>query len=437
MKPSELSAAISLALLVSVAATPLRAAPPSAEAKPDAAALVREAEDLYLKGAFAEALRRLEAVISSGQETGTVLYEAGSCYRQALGDQAKEIDLKKRAIPLLEKEAASGGAKVDTYYYLAAIYINDLADPVKGTDAAKKGVALLEKSGSPAPGSQDELFRAGRLYTFLGKDKDAARYYDLSVEAAEKAPVVDRASLKLAFESLAAFRFHQKEYDAAARALEGLLKLDPLRDRDRHQLGLAYLLAGKPEQAATAWRAAQEDELRTELTYLSAVVRKYVSLGSPTTSTLAPKPPGLADDDLEKKILQSAGPLRTIREKDAKLQDEANAKAEKEREQKEAERRAARPTDPNIIRQNIARIRASRPPAPPPDPNVVETPANPTTALAMMGIHPVEPPAILPPSPERIAAEKEFFVLLVEYIKRGHLIRNFCFENGLVEFIFR
>ena len=37
----------------------------------------------------------------------------------------------------------------------------------------------------------------------------------------------------------------------------------------------------------------------------------------------------------------------------------------------------------------------------------------------------------------KTVAEKDFFCLLVEYVKRGHLIRNFCFENGLVEMIFR
>src|SRR6266850_4017400 len=272
MKPSDLLSMSAVVLLVSIASGPVSASPQAQAPKPDTAALAREGEDLYIKGAFAEALRRFEAVISSGQETGAVLYAAGTCYRQAMGDKEKEIELKRRAIPLLEKETSSGGASVVTCYYLAAIYINDLADPVKGTDAAKKGVALLEKSKSPAPGTQDELFRAGRLYTFLGKDKEAAPYYDRSVQAAEGAAVVDRTSLRLALESLASYRFHEKEYDAAARALEGLLKIDPLRDRDRHQLGLAYLLAGKPDAAATAWRAAQEDELRTELMYLAAVV---------------------------------------------------------------------------------------------------------------------------------------------------------------------
>jgi hypothetical protein len=54
-----------------------------------------------------------------------------------------------------------------------------------------------------------------------------------------------------------------------------------------------------------------------------------------------------------------------------------------------------------------------------------------------MGLHPEKLEAMPAPSPEKVAAEKEFFVLLVEYVKRDRLIRGFCFENGLVEMIFR
>jgi tetratricopeptide (TPR) repeat protein len=437
MRSHALSLASAAALSATLLCLPALAAPEAPSPKPDAGALVREGEGLYMKGAFAEALKRFEAAMSAGAESGSVLYEAGTCYGQAMGNKEKEVELKKRAVPLLEKEIAGGAAPLDTYYYLAAIDINDLADPVKGTDAAKKGVALLEKSGAPSPTTQVGLFRAGRLYSFLGKDKEAASYYDRSVQASTGAPAVDRISLVLALEGLSAYRFHDKEYDEAAKAYEALLKLDPLRDRDRHQLGLAYLMAGKPEEAATAWRAAQEDELRTELTYLSSVVRKYVAAGSPATSALAPKPAALSDDDLVQKILKAAEPLRAAREKEAKAQAEAEEKADKERAEKYAAERAAKPTDLATIKANVAKIRASKAPAPPPDPNVVEEPTNPTSALAQMGLHPVAAAPIPPPSLERIAAEKDFFFLMVEYVKRGHLIRNFCFENGLVEMVFR
>lgn len=432
--PSMTSAAFLLAIFVSVPAVASPETP--APAKPDAAALVREGEDLYMKGAFSEALKRFEAAIAAGRETGPLLYEAGACYGLAMGNKEKEVELKRRAVPLLEKEIAGGAAPIDTYYYLSAIYINDLADPVKGSDAAKKGVSLLDKPKTPPLTTQGALFRAGRLYSFLGKDKEAASYYDRSIAAAEGAQVVDRNSLKLALESLSTYRLHEKSYEEAAKAYEGLLKLDPLRDRDRHQLGLAYLMAGKPELAATAWRAAKEDELRTELTYLSAVVRKYAALGSPSSSALAPKAASLDDVALVQKILKAAEPLRAVRDKEAKAQQEADEKADKERAAKEAEQ-AARPMDLETIKANIAKMKAKRAPAPPPDPNAVEDPSNPATALAQMGLHSVAAPPIPQPSPERIAAEKDFFYLLVEYIRRGHLIRNFCFENGYVEMIFR
>src|SRR6266850_2237281 len=417
-------------LLTSLAPCGAGAAPESEEKpKVDVAALVREGQDFYARGAYAEALRRFEGVIAVGQENGTILYQAGTCYGQAMGNKVKEVELKRRAVPLLEKEIAGGSAPIDSYYYLAATYINDLSDPVKGTGSAKAAVALLEKPKPPALTTQGEIFRAGRLYTFLGKDKEAAGYYERSLLAAEKAPVVDRASMKLALESLAAYRWHAKEYEGAARAYEGLLKLDPTRDRDRHQLGLAYLLAGKPDDATVAWRAAQEDELRTELTYLAAVVRRYVAAGSPATSALSPKPAALDDDALVQKLLQAAEPLRALREKEAKAEQEADEKAEKLRAEKAAEA-ASKPIDREAIIAENARRRAKRALEPPPDPNVMEKAStDPPTALTQMGFHPVAPTPLPPPSAERIAAEREFFVLLVEYVKRGHLIRNFCFEN--------
>src|SRR5712691_7015725 len=146
--PHALIAVLFLAILAPRAAG---AAPENPGApKVDAAALAREGQDLYIKGAYTEALRRFEGAIAAGQETGTLLYEAGACYGQAMGNREKEIELKRRAVPLLEKEIAGGSAPIDTYYYLSATYINDLSDPVKGTESAKAGVGLLEKSKAPA-----------------------------------------------------------------------------------------------------------------------------------------------------------------------------------------------------------------------------------------------------------------------------------------------
>jgi len=436
MRRSSLPAVAAMTLIALVQPGAAAAPESSNPSKPDVAAMIREGDDLYVKGAYAEALKRFEGAMAAGGENGTLLYEAGQCYRQAMGNKEKELELKRRAIPLFEKEIAGGSAPLDSYYYLAAIYVNDVSDPVKGTDVAKQGVALLEKPKAAAPSTQGGLFRAGRLYTFLGKDKEAAAYYDRSAEAAAKSAEVDRASLVLTHESLANYRWHAKEYAAAAKSYEELLRLDPTRDRDRHQLGLAYLMAGQPDKAAESWRAAKEDELRTELTYLSAVVRKYVALGSPTSSALGPKAPALDDAALAQKILKAAEPLRAARENEAKAQAAALDALEKERQEKSAETKA-KATDLATIKANIAKMKAKKAPAPPPDPNYVEPSTDPLTALAQMGLHSSTPPPLPPPSPERIAAEKEFFAFLVEYVKRGHLIRNFCFENGLVEMIFR
>jgi hypothetical protein len=435
LRPSARAVILAVGMAAAAAAlaaqTPVIAGPGAAP--PDLSAKIKEGEDLYRQGAYAEALKRFEAVMAAGQETPAVLYQAGACYGQTAGNKDKELDLKKRAIPLLEKEIAGGSAALDSYYYLSAIYINDLNDPVKGTDVARKGVAALAKPGSPAPTTQEGCFRAGRLYSFLGKDKEAAAYYDRSIQAAGSgAASVDRASLKIALSDVATYRFKEKNYAASAAAYESLLKLDPLRDRERHQLGLAYLLGGKPDAATTAWKAGVTDEMRTELYYLSGVVSRYVAIGSPTTSKLAPKASALNDATLEQKILQAAETLRTIREKEAKAKQEADEKEKAELTEK------AKSTASLDVEAVKAKFKAKMKGAPAPNPGSAEDgKGDPWQALKGMGLSPTKLPPPPPDSPEKVAADRDFFYLMNEYVSRGHLIRNFCFENGLVEMIFR
>lgn len=418
-----------------VAALACLSIPPSSAATPaDLTSVVREGEDLYRQGAYSEALKKFESALAGGVETPALLYQTGSCYALATGNKDKEAEMKKRAVPLFEKEITGGSASLDSYYYLAATYVNDLKDPVKGTDVARKGVASLEKPGAAAPKTPDGLFRAGRLYSMLGKDKEAISYYDRSVQAAESGAVgVDRASYRLALEDLSAYRFKEKKYDAAAKAYASLLKLDPLRDRDRHQYGLALLLSGKPDEATATWRKAVTDDLRTELNYLSGVVTRWMQSGSPKTSKYLPKSGSIDDATLEQKINESAEVLRAVREKDAKAKQEQEEKERAELAEKEKNKA---PLDPEAVK---AKFKAKMKNQPPPDPNATEASGegDPWKALREMGINPTKVPPPPPPSPERLAAEKEFFFLMTEYVKRGHLIRNFCFENGLVEMIFR
>ena len=397
----------------------------------DPSALVREGEDLYRQGAYSEALKKFESALAAGYETPALLYQTGVCHDAATGNKEKALEFKKRAVPQLEKEISGGTGSVDAHYYLSAIYINDLGDPVKGTDVARKGIAILEKPKAAVPTTQEGLFRAGRLYSFLGKDAQAASFYERSAQAAESgSATVDRASLKLALADLGAWRYREKSWAAAAKAYGALLMLDPLRDRDRHQYGLALFMDGRPQEAAAAWKGAVSDELRTELNYLAGVATKYVSCGSPTTSKLAPKPASLDDAALEQKILQAGEVLRVVREKEAKVRQE--------QEDKEREERIARETNPPPVDIEAvkAKFKAKRKnPPPPSEPGKEE--ADPWQALRNMGLNPVTLPPAPPESPEKIAAEKDFFFLMTTYVKRGHLIRNFCFENGLVEMIFR
>ncbi|HXI03963.1 MAG TPA: hypothetical protein VNI57_12380 [Candidatus Saccharimonadales bacterium] len=398
-------------------------------------AAAREAETLYRQGAYAAALKKYEEAMAAGTKTPEILYQAGNCYRVAMSDQAKELELKKQAVPMLEQEIAGGQAGIAAHYYLAAIYIHNLADPVKGVAVARKGVALVEKNDPTLENPVENLYRAARLYEFLGQnDKESAMDQRFQDAAAVSPTPVDRAAVQISREKLAAEYMRTEKYDKAAGVYAALLKVDPLRDDDRHQWGLALLRAGKPLEAAKAWNGATSDEYRTELAYLSRVAVRYDESGRPQSCATAPGAATLTDDALSAKVLEAGAKLRQYKEKaesEFKAQqqsviDEQNrhraeilALSPEERkarwEKKEAEEKASGKADAEAGGDSAKKQEPSL------------TGRVQPTHISML--------------PEKSdawkAAEKDFFCLMTEYVKRGHLIRMYAFQNGMADLIFR
>lgn len=430
MRRSMLMAA--LLLLPSLGPATPAAASPEETAQKRAARLAEEGEEAYRRGAYSEALRKFEAAMSAGLESPAVLYQAANCHRVVMSDTARELELKKKAIPLLEDEVSSGRAGIDSHYYLAAIYIHSLSDPVKGVEVARKGVALVEKKDPQLRKPVENLYRAARLYEFLGKDEESAEMDAEFLGAAEVSPVpVDRASVRISREKLASHRMRGGRFREAAELYRALVKADPVKDALRHQWGLALLRAGDPEGAAVAWRGAAGDEYRTELAYLEKVALKYAKAGKPDSSKTYPEVSSMSDQDLATKIVEAGAELRKHRQK---AESEAKARNEDRHAEERAKREAILVLSPEERRARWEarkkEMERSGKPLPGQEKDGPEASEGRKDAA-----RPGE--GLLQRSEAWEAAERDFIYLMTEFVRRGHLIRMYCFQNGISDLVFR
>ena len=422
---------LSLATLLILGLTQTQAA----QSAPDGAALAKEGSDLYHKGAYAAALKKLDAALAAGREDAEVLYMAGACYRQALGNTAKERELKQRAVPLLEREVAAGGT-LNSHFYLASIYIESLGDKEKGSEVARKGIAMAEKSKGAVTSDPADHFRLGRLHTFAGDEAGAAAQYGEYLKlTGEAGPAQDQTSHRAALSSVAAYRMAAKEHAGAAEAYSALLDLDPGDDQIRDLAARAALLAGDPKTAAALWRGAKSDEKRTEYMYFAGVATRYAGHGSPAASKLAPDAASLSDPALVEKIQAAAkvfGELRSayLREKKEK-EDKAQAA-------RQAEMDAKKNLTPEEIKARIQAKKKERE-AEMAQSGGGEGDPNKPSWQRSYEMHMAETNVTVefPEPPAMQAAAKDFYFLMHEYVKRGHPLREFCFQYGLVDLVFR
>src|SRR5262249_16098847 len=151
------------------------------------------------------------------------------------------------------------------------------------------------------------------------------------------------------------------------------------------------------------------------------IVRRYVDLGKP------PLPDGVAgmdDNAFQEAVKASATKLSDIRKKD----DEALYK------EPEEERPFKWVTSKTGVKSKVY----PRPVYPAIDwqPKDLNNPT-PDEVDYMLGKPPAPKKPLRPLSPERIAAEMEFFSLMMESIRRGNMIRNAAWTGGLTGIIYR
>lgn len=421
-------------LMLCLAALPLATvAPAGAEQKAsDGAALAKEGSDLYRQGAYAAALKKLDAAIAAGTEDPEVFFMAGSCYKQALSNAAKEKELKSRAVPLLERRVA-GGAALPDYYYLATIEVETLGDKAKGAEVARKGVAAVDASKGAALKSPMDRFMLARLNIMAGNDARAAAQFGEYLKLAGKpGPGSDPSTYKSALEFLGSHRMAAKEYAGAAESYASLLEMDPGNDQVRNMAARSRLMAGDPLRAAAIWRGAQSDEMRTEFMYLANVATRYVGAGSPTTSKLVADASSLSDQDLVEKIRQAGQTFGQIR---TAYMTEKKAKEDAARAAVDAKRQERRNLAPDQVKERVeARKREMKA-------ELAKEKGDPNEAIwermEKQNLADMTATAELQEPPEMKEAARDFYYLMTEYVKRGHLLRDFSFQYGLMDLIFR
>lgn len=390
-------------------------------AKPSgAAALMKEGRDLYRKGSLGEALLKFEEAEKAGAADGEMFYQMGFLYKTVRSDDESSRKYMTKAAPLLEKslDAASTPAP---FYYLSAIEINELSDSSKGTAAAQRGIALVEKGKFSARKDGESLFQIGRLYSLTGKQDKAAGWYEnaFAAFAAEKTP--NKQYQLTTAEQLANYYRTRQEADKAQTWLEKLIELDPSRERERLTAGMNLVKMGRYDDALKMFDGFTNDDLATEANYLSRIIRKYIGLDKPVPPEGTSK---LDDAGLQAALEKSAATLSDLRVKeDEAVKDEPPAELPFKWVTSKTGVKAKtyprvypppgwEPKDPNNPTQEELDYLAGIPPSPPKPP----------------------PP---PPSPGRIAAEKEFFSLLIETVKRGKMVREMALTRGMTSLIYR
>jgi len=387
---------------------------------PNAAKLVKEGQDLYEKGNLGEALLKFEEAVKAGAQDGEMFYQMGYAYKAVRADAQASRDAMVKAAPLLEKTLDTA-KRPAPFYYLSAIYLNDLADTSKGTAVAQRGIAMAEKGAFGTPKDGESLFQIGRLYSLTGQPDKAVAWYEKADAALAHDKTPNRQYRVSTAEQLAGYYLNKQDFDKAGTWMAKLVTIDPTRQKERISAGLSFLKAGKYAEAVDVLNGFTDDDLATEANYLQRIIRRYVELGKP------PLPEGAAGMDgkaLQEALIKSAGKVGEIRKKE----DDA------QKSEPPAELPYKWVTSKTGTKAKVYPPRVY-PPADwqPKDPN------NPTPDEVeyMMG-NPVVPgkPAP-PPSAERVAAEKEFFALLIETVRRGQTLREMAIAQGLTSVIFR
>jgi len=387
-------------------------------AGPETEALVRQARDLYRNGALVEALPLFEKAIEQGASGGELYYQAAFCAKTVRGDQARARDLVTKALPLLEAEM--GSAKTPApFYYVSAIYANDLADRERAAEAARLGIAGIENKTLDL-GLGESRFQAARLYSLAGRPDDALPHYEGAAAAFAKETNPPLETRRQTVDQLARAYLARNDLVAASRWSTERLALGSVPEPDRFRSGMIFLRSGMYPDAVKALSHFTDPSLKVEAGYIVRVLEKVIELGPES------RPEWVALDDaaLMEEARKAAIVLSEIRQKD------------------EDAMKAAEPTEPPFVwktNRKGVKYKEYIKQVPIPEGFEVKDPNNmtPEEMALMSGIVTTELPQPPPPTPERLAAEKDFFGALLEYIGRGRLLRETSMQYGFASLIFK
>ncbi len=366
--------------------------------------VVQQARQEYRRGSMEKALGLYEKAISGGATEGRVFYEAGLCMQAVHGETAGG-DMIARAVPVLESaiDSTPPPGSPEPFYYLATIYLHELGQGVKGVPIAQQAVKLYEAGSFKELAGPDAQFQMGRLFEMASRKGEAIPFYEKAIEGYDRSGDPDRNNLVIALRESAFARASKQEWSKAADHYGRLLEMTTLPERDRFSAGIVLLRADRFEAAEKTLQGFADDNLATEASYILRILGKYRTLGSPAL----PAEPAEKDDAwLQDSIMRAASDLGSIRAREG--EEAEKLRLEWLEQQQEADRKEA-----------AAAGKQSKY-GPPPKPKLYEY-AGPVS----------------PPSEERMAAERRFFGLMAEYVRRGNLVRNFALSAGIAQLIFR
>ncbi len=387
--------AILTGFLAAVAAS---ASAPGGE-EPAYQALVREGQGLYAQGRCEEALGSFETAIAAGARGGELFYQTAFCYRAARQDSARSQESLSKAAALLEESFASGEPSgPGPYYYLSAVR-RELGRTAESTAVCRKGIAVAEAGGFAHVRDGPSLFQIARLYSLAGQKEPAIAWYEKAVSAMTAGPESSRQELPLALRELAAWHGEQGRYHESAGWYTRLLEAEAVPETERFAAGLIMVRAGQYDEALATLVGFTDDDLATEANYVSRVISRYMSLG---TAPPGPELVGMDEAGLQQAIQEAATRFGGV----IKREDEDRARQEAQAGEKKLQEAPG---------QRWPRKAGGTPPV-----EIIKS---------------TDPPS--PPSEELLAAEREFFGLLAERLRRGLPLRNLALANGYARLIFR